>query len=188
MENFKKPETFLLGIVLLLGVLIAYKTIPTKVDPTIKITIYPQNKPIFSIDDQKTQKNAKTFFADSIEFGGASFGHPKLGGLGFDFNFFADLNSKIEAAKGGEYVFSIYSDDGFRLFVDEKPICEFKTDRPMTKTQCPVFLEKGEHEIRLIYFQGGGNMGLKGFYREKENKKEKLIGKSDKNIKFIGLK
>lgn len=189
MNKFKTSEIVLALFAILIAILIIYKTSPTKISPTVKIEIFKQDEHIPHIDFPRAKNEKKTFFVDSIDFiNPQTLKHPKTGELGFSSNFFADFYLKAEIKKKGEYFFSIFSDDGFRLFVDGKPICEFIADRPIAKTECKAFLEKGEREIKLSYYQGGGNMGLRVYYREKDFKKERLMGQNSDNIKFMELK
>jgi len=183
-KNFTLMALALSGAIFLL-----IKTTPQSIKQTVKTTIYQQKESIKSIDSPMDTKNSKTFFVDSADFlNPNSLKHPKLGELGFRSNFFANFESQIDVKSSQEYIFSIYSDDGFKLFIDEKPICEFSLDRPLTKTECPIFLDSKVHKIKILYFQGGGNMGFRGLYRGKNEKKETLIGVDSKNINFMEMK
>ncbi len=57
--------------------------------------------------------------------------------------------------EAGRYRFTTYSDDGVRLYVDDKLI--INSWRPMRGTRSAVIrLEEGEHDIRLEYFEKSG--------------------------------
>lgn len=183
-KNFTLIALALSGAIFLL-----IKTTPQSIRQTVKTTIYQQKEQIKSINSPIDTKNSKTFFVDSADFlNPNSLKHPKLGEIGFKSNFFAKFESQINVKSSGEYIFSIYSDDGFELFIDDKSICQFAIDRPLAKTECPIFLDSKIYKIKILYFQGGGNMGFRGLYRGKNEKKETLIGVDSKNINFMEIK
>jgi hypothetical protein len=58
----------------------------------------------------------------------------------------------------GEYTFYTVSDDGIRLWVDDKPVIDNWTDHAATEDRATVRLTAGQrHAIRLEYYQGGGD-------------------------------
>jgi hypothetical protein len=57
-------------------------------------------------------------------------------------------------------VFTVGSDDGARLFVDDRTVIDEWADHPYTTQQQSVELERGVHSLRLEYFQGGGDARL----------------------------
>lgn len=71
----------------------------------------------------------------------------------------------IEAPATGDYTFYGIGDNGFRLFIDGKPVIDhWEPDWDREQTSAPVRLTAGEkHEIRLEMFQdfGGANMFLR---------------------------
>lgn len=66
----------------------------------------------------------------------------------------------ITIAKEGEYEFFTKSDDGSRLYIDEKLVVENGGIHPDQERSGKIKLTTGEHAIRVIYFDGGGNVGL----------------------------
>ncbi|MFH8926994.1 LamG-like jellyroll fold domain-containing protein [Streptomyces pristinaespiralis] len=71
----------------------------------------------------------------------------------------------IEAPATGDYTFYGIGDNGFRLFIDGKPVIDhWEPDWDREQTSAPVRLTAGEkHEFRLEMFQdfGGANMFLR---------------------------
>jgi hypothetical protein len=57
-------------------------------------------------------------------------------------------------------VFTVGSDDGARLFVDDRKLVDVWADHPYTTQQQSVELERGVHSLQLEYFQGGGDARL----------------------------
>lgn len=168
-----------------LGIFLAIKTYPTKITPSIKAIIYQQKNNIQTLNSPKDITNSKIFYMDSINFPqGNTLKHPKIGELGYTTNFFIDFKAMITTLKSASYDFLIYSDDGFRLLIDNKPVCEFIKDRPFLKNKCTIHLKKGEHTLDISYFQGYGNLGIKAYYRISSSRKYKFIGENSKFIKF----
>ncbi len=71
------------------------------------------------------------------------------------------FTGKLTAPKKGSYRFFISSDDGSRLLIDGKEVVAYDGIHPAGDIkEKGVQLEQGEHEFRLEYFQGGGNIEL----------------------------
>ncbi|MFD4029753.1 LamG-like jellyroll fold domain-containing protein [Streptomyces sp. NPDC058637] len=77
----------------------------------------------------------------------------------------ARWTGQIEAPETGDYTFSAIGDNGFRLFIDDKPVIDhWVPDWDKEQTSAPVPLKAGEpHTFRLEMFQdiGGANMFLR---------------------------
>src|SRR6185295_7127422 len=67
----------------------------------------------------------------------------------------------VKIEKQGKYKFFVESDEGSRLSVDSKPVVNNSGTHPMEKKGGEVDLAPGQHEIKLEYFQGDGQMGCK---------------------------
>ena len=66
----------------------------------------------------------------------------------------------IKIEKAGEYQFFTESDDGSRLYINDRLVVRNDGDHPMVERGGrPVTLEAGMHAIRLEYYQGGGGAG-----------------------------
>lgn len=184
-----KKNSILLSIVILLGCFIVYKTIPTTIQPFIKTTIAQQKTTIKTIDTPKNTASTKILYLDTISFPeDVTLKHTKLGALGYTSNFFIDFESTMHISKKERYHFLIASDDGFRLFIDGKPICEFLGDRPLAKNECTILLDNGDHTFFLSYFQGYGRLGLQAYYRPTSSNAYNFIGVSSPSLTFKKLK
>ncbi|MEU5716306.1 LamG-like jellyroll fold domain-containing protein [Streptomyces sp. NPDC020403] len=77
----------------------------------------------------------------------------------------ARWTGQIAAPETGDYTFSAIGDNGFRLFIDDKPVIDhWVPDWDKEQTSAPVALKGGEqHSFRLEMFQdtGGANMFLR---------------------------
>jgi len=184
-----KKNTFLLSMIILLGCFVIYKTTPTTIEPFIKATIAQQKTTVVTIDTPKNTASTKVFYLDTINFlEDITLKHGKLGTLGFASNFFIDFEATMTVSKKELYHFLIASDDGFRLFIDGKPLCEFLGDRPLAKNECTVWLEKGDHVFFLSYFQGYGRLGVQAYYRPTSSNAYNFIGVSSPSLSFKKIK
>ena len=110
--------------------------------------------------------------------------HRKLGRLGYRANFFIELETTMVVKKSGNYTFYVASDDGFRLWVDDKMLGEHPYDRGMTTNAMPMFLAEGKHRFRLKYFQRYSGMGLFAGYQFMDSRRIRPIGLGSKWIRF----
>jgi hypothetical protein len=62
----------------------------------------------------------------------------------------------IPLAVGGNYTFSVTTDDGSRLWVDGVLLIDSWYDQPATTYQAPMALTAGAHNIRLEYYEAAG--------------------------------
>ncbi|ABF43152.1 glycoside hydrolase, family 3-like protein [Candidatus Koribacter versatilis Ellin345] len=76
-------------------------------------------------------------------------------------NFSARFTGYYTPAADGTYTFAVSGDDGFRLFVDDKPVIEQWVYQGETIVTKALDLKAGQHyKLRLEYFQGGGGAAL----------------------------
>jgi mono/diheme cytochrome c family protein len=78
-----------------------------------------------------------------------------------DGNFGVKFRGIIAIPKNGKYTFYATSDDGSRIFIDNRQIVENDGIHPMGEKQGDIDLQAGDHEITVTYFQGGGEWDLK---------------------------
>ncbi len=62
----------------------------------------------------------------------------------------------ISLKNDGEYTFSTRSDDGSKLFIDEKEVVNNDGDHGTIEKQSSINLKAGKHKIKVAYFNGGG--------------------------------
>ena len=70
-----------------------------------------------------------------------------------DDHFGYQFHSLINIPEKGVYKFHIYSDDGARLFIDDQEVIDNDGSHSAGEATGKVALEKGFHEIRVIYFE-----------------------------------
>ncbi len=67
----------------------------------------------------------------------------------------------INIKEGGDYTFFTASNDGSKLFVDNRELVNNDGPHGTIEKSGSVFLDKGRHLVELRYFQAGGGAKLK---------------------------
>jgi hypothetical protein len=173
-------------------------TYPSNKNSTIDVDVYIQKNNIKQLFDEnlflkesliqlKQTKNTIHFSVDSINFPQENeLFHHKTGFLGLKKDFFMQLKTSFMIQKSYIFQFSIRSDDGFVLRIDNKIICKHLQPREMKQTLCAnIKLDKGEHKLVLDYFQGYGQMGLMASYKIQTNNLSYYIGNSSEKVTFL---
>lgn len=70
----------------------------------------------------------------------------------------------VKVPKDGIYTFYLESNDGSRLFINDKELIENEANHGAKEEPGIVALKKGYHKLRVRYFQCGGGKGLKVSY------------------------
>jgi hypothetical protein len=76
----------------------------------------------------------------------------------------------------GCYQFSLESDDGSRLYLDNELIVDNEGDHGMEKKTGIANLQKGWHSIRIMYYNAGGGFGLKAQFGRLRSQMTPLTG------------
>ena len=83
-----------------------------------------------------------------------------LGVAGKKGSYALQFRGNIAIPKEGEYTFYTESDDGSRLYLDEKEVVQNNGIHPAQENSGKVKLSAGDHTIRVVYFDGGGDTVL----------------------------
>ena len=67
-------------------------------------------------------------------------------------HFAVEFTSSLQVDEAGGYLFTISSDDGSRLFIDDKPVVNNDGSHSTRTSSGRITLEKGKHKIRVGYF------------------------------------
>jgi len=165
------------------GVLYKSKIFAKKEDLFLNVTILKSSNTLKTLDDSFKIKSIKHVKIDKLYFPKRKYlYHYLYGNLRFNKNFVMKINTAFMLENNEKVKFVISSDDGFRLTIDGKKICEYVKDRPMSKTECVVNLKKGKHKMFIKYFQGYGQLGLVGVYEI--NGKKYYIGQNSDYLRF----
>ena len=74
-------------------------------------------------------------------------------------SFMVRWSGSLQIATSGEHGLYTHSDDGSRLYIDDKLVVDNWGPHSMTKKAGKVTLTAGAHAIRVIFQQGGGGAG-----------------------------
>jgi PA14 domain-containing protein len=88
-------------------------------------------------------------------------------------NFSARFETCLVLDKPANVAMVVGSDDGSRLFVDDRKVIDAWVDQPYATHQQSVALDKGAHRLRLEYYERQGNARLT-FSARAENSDEDL--------------
>ena len=82
-----------------------------------------------------------------------------------DNNFALVLGGYIYIEKDGDYKFYTASDDGSRLYMDDKPLVNNDGSHGVIWHGGDITLSKGWHTLKVTYFNGGGGYILNVYYK-----------------------
>jgi PA14 domain len=89
----------------------------------------------------------------------------------------------FKVKKPGKYIFRLFSDDGSKLFIDEKLIIDNDGQHPPNSRLGEIMLDDKQHSIRLEYFQGPAMQIALQLFATREDEDEQLF--SSENFTFI---
>jgi hypothetical protein len=101
-----------------------------------------------------TMKSVNTIYADSINIPERSWssGFP---GLPDRFEWFGiEYNGNIKALKQGQYTFTLVSDDGSKLFIDDSLLIDNDGLHSVASKTGDIELDSSQHKIKIQYIQG----------------------------------
>jgi hypothetical protein len=184
-QNLLNKNSIFTALIALTVIIILVRVTPVTVDPVVKLVISKNRVGISNIYQQRDIEFTREVMIDQLNLLDKSrFSHPKLGNIAtYSDDFFVDVDHKITVKQSDTYRFLIGSDDGFSLSIDGKLICEHLGDRPYTIQPCLIFLNEGEHQVHISYFQGFGNSGFTVEYA-RGDEKQRWFGEDSNSIKF----
>lgn len=184
-QKFLTKDSLLTALILLVVIIIAARITPVSVDPVVKLVISKNRVSISNIYQQRDIEFTREVMVDRVNLLDKSrFSHPKLGNIAtYSDDFFVDIDHKVTIKKADNYRFLVGSDDGFSLSVDGKLLCEHLGDRPYSVQPCTIFLNEGDHQVQVSYFQGFGNSGFTVEYA-RGDEKPSWFGEDSKHVKF----
>jgi len=177
-----------LTIVLLALATALYLEITTvKIRKVIAVSVLKNKSNIKSVHQFRRIISDKKFNIDRIDFltSGNQLIHSELGNLGYDENYFVDFKASFTVKRSTSYQFQIGSDDGFALYIDDQLICEFARQRTYAKSNCGTNLTVGQHQLKLNYFQGIGDVGLSAKYKHVRGRGLTFIGSDTDYVTFF---
>lgn len=184
-QQFLTKNSVFTALIALTVIVILVRITPVTVDPVVKLIISKNRVGISNIYQQRDIEFTREVMIDQLNLLDKSrFSHPKLGNIAtYSDDFFVDVDHKITVKQSDTYRFMMGSDDGFSLSIDGKLICEHLGDRPYTIQPCLIFLNEGEHQVHISYFQGFGNSGFTVEYA-RGDEKPRWFGEDSTSVKF----
>jgi hypothetical protein len=79
-------------------------------------------------------------------------------------NFAVEFFGHLKIEKKGEYTFYSESNDGSKLFIDDKEVVDNDGGHGLQERSGRIKLASGLHEIKVLYFDAGGTQHLKVYY------------------------
>jgi hypothetical protein len=184
-QQYLNKNSLFTALIALTVVLILIRITPVTVDAVVKVVVSKNRVAISNIHQPRDIEFTREVMVDQLNLLDKSrFSHPKLGNIAtYSDDFFVDVNHKVTIKQSDTYRFLIGSDDGFTLNIDGKMICEHQGDRPYTVQPCLIYLNEGDHQINISYFQGFGNSGFTVEYA-RGDEKPRWFGEDSKAVKF----
>ncbi|MCK5345061.1 MAG: chitobiase/beta-hexosaminidase C-terminal domain-containing protein, partial [Candidatus Heimdallarchaeota archaeon] len=91
-------------------------------------------------------------------------------------SFALQFDSFIQIDKDGEYLFYISSNDGSKLYIDDKLVVDNDGEHGPKQLSGTIYLKKGGHSIRVEYFQSGGSKTLSVYFSSDEINYQPILG------------
>lgn len=91
--------------------------------------------------------------------------NPPFSGMSKDFS--VRWVGRLEVPESGQLPFYVYSDDGVRLYIDNKLVIDNWNDKRASWSEGKIHLESGFHEIMLEYYDAGYDADVKLAWRDK---------------------
>ncbi|MFZ1291018.1 MAG: family 78 glycoside hydrolase catalytic domain [Melioribacteraceae bacterium] len=172
--------------------LLFYKPFTLKKSATIKAKVfgnkiessYSKTNRIIFLDSLKNGVNYKYYVGAWQKLPDFSKLIPQKTGKIYDLNLnqFKNLDDKfgivfygeIEIKYEGDYTFHLISNDGSKLWIDNKLVADSDNMHILLDKSGPTKLSKGKHTIQLNYFQAGGGKGLELQYEGPNIEKQKV--------------
>lgn len=76
-------------------------------------------------------------------------------------NFGYRFTGQLRAPVSGEYAFALISDDGSKLYIDGKEVVDNDGEHAATEVHRSLQLTAGDHELSVLFFNAGGEFGLR---------------------------
>jgi len=80
-------------------------------------------------------------------------------------NFAISFTGYIDIVKDGVYTLYISSNDGSKLYVNNKLLVDNDGEHGATERSANIKLTKGKHAVKVDYFQSGGGKMLQVYYK-----------------------
>ena len=93
-------------------------------------------------------------------------------------NFYVRWTGKIRVPREGNYTFTTESDDGSRLFIDGKQVVDNGGLHGAQEASGDVRLTPGDHDIKIEFFESGGDATMKAYWSGEGGNREIIPAKA----------
>ncbi|MEZ4993088.1 MAG: family 16 glycoside hydrolase [Saprospiraceae bacterium] len=90
------------------------------------------------------------------------------------------FSGQLQAPKAGDYLFTVYSDDGSQLFINGEMILDNDGKHDYEPKSGLINLTEGSHDFRLTYFNNNWGQGLTVYFEGPEMKRQPLVSRIPK--------
>lgn len=87
------------------------------------------------------------------------------------------FTGQLQVPKAGDYLFTLYSDDGSQLFIDGDMLVDNDGKHDYEPKTGLITLTEGNHDLRLTYFNNNWGQGLTLLYEGPEMPKQSLVSR-----------
>lgn len=75
------------------------------------------------------------------------------------------FTSYLKVAREGEYTFYTESDDGSKLFINDKEVVDSDGNHGVRSKEGKIFLKKGKHKVNVLWYNSGGGLWLQTYIK-----------------------
>ena len=149
----------LVAVLLAFSLLVMGKSFAAELEAGLTCEIFNIGEEISDFPDLKDKKATKTLVAKDINVDAGDGEWPDSGGL--TDQFYVRWTGVIKIEKDGKYKFYTESDDGSRLFIDDKQVVDNGGLHAAEEKDGEVELKAGEHKLKVEFFENGGQASCK---------------------------
>lgn len=88
------------------------------------------------------------------------------------------FHGKVQIPKAGDYLFTVFSDDGSRLSINGDMLLDNDGTHGYDPKSGLIHLEEGSYDFHLAFFNNDGGQGLGVFYEGPDMKRQMLLGRT----------
>ncbi|MCY3023147.1 MAG: PA14 domain-containing protein [Planctomycetota bacterium] len=149
----------LLVVLLAFSLLVVGKAFAAdELEPGLNCEFFNIGEEVGDFPDVKDKKATKTWVDKTIDVDAGDGAWPNTDAAD---NFYIRWTGVIKMEKDGKYKFYTESDDGSRLFIDGKQVVDNGGLHAAEEKDGEVELKAGDHEIKVEFFENGGQASCK---------------------------
>jgi len=161
----------LVAVLLAFSLLVAGKSFAgEELEPGLNCEIFNIGEEVGDFPDVKDKKATKTLVVKDINVDAGDGEWPDSGGLSEQF--YVRWTGVIKIEKDGKYKFFTESDDGSRAFIDGKQVVDNGGLHAAEEKEGEAELKAGDHELKIEFFENGGQASCKFSWEAPGGQKE----------------